>query len=235
MMDIETFVQQDGRDELVKQVRGMIDEMGIQYLYLQFVSITGRICGKGIPADHWETVARAGFPAGLRRNRQPVPEQTWRISGLRAAGKGAGRYPGAGNLLPAALGQAGRPDLVHPVSQPGRARGSRRLPDLRQPRQSAPHPRAVPGRSRRPAPAPRHRAGDDVAQAGRGRQAGRRLLETLLLPYRPVREPASGLHAGDRIFPGDGAGHDPGGSRGRARPARAQLHLRRRAGAPPIG
>ena len=61
MMDIETFVQQDGRDELVKQVRGMIDEMGIQYLYLQFVSITGRICGKGIPADHWETVAERGF------------------------------------------------------------------------------------------------------------------------------------------------------------------------------
>ena len=61
MMDIETFVKQDGRDELVKQVRGMIDEMGIQYLYLQFVSITGRICGKGIPADHWETVAERGF------------------------------------------------------------------------------------------------------------------------------------------------------------------------------
>ena len=61
MMDIETFVKQDGRGELVKQVRGMIDEMGIQYLYLQFVSITGRICGKGIPADHWESVAERGF------------------------------------------------------------------------------------------------------------------------------------------------------------------------------
>ncbi|MCY4592979.1 MAG: glutamine synthetase, partial [Alphaproteobacteria bacterium] len=61
MMDIETFVQQDGRDELVKQVREMIDEKGVQYLYLQFVSITGRICGKGIPADHWETVAERGF------------------------------------------------------------------------------------------------------------------------------------------------------------------------------
>ena len=61
MMDIEAFVQEDGRDDLVKQVRGKIDEMGIQYLYLQFVSITGRICGKGIPADHWETVAERGF------------------------------------------------------------------------------------------------------------------------------------------------------------------------------
>ena len=61
MMDIEAFVKQDGRDELVRQVREMIDERGVQYLYLQFVSITGRICGKGIPADHWETVAERGF------------------------------------------------------------------------------------------------------------------------------------------------------------------------------
>jgi glutamine synthetase len=60
-MDIETFVQQDGRGDLVRQVREKIDEMGIQYLYLQFVSITGRICGKGIPADHWESVAERGF------------------------------------------------------------------------------------------------------------------------------------------------------------------------------
>ena len=38
-----------------------IDELGIEYLYLQFVSVTGRICGKGIPADHWESVAEKGF------------------------------------------------------------------------------------------------------------------------------------------------------------------------------
>ena len=59
--DLERFVNQDGRDELVKQVRAKIDELGIRYLYLQFVSVTGRICGKGIPADHWEQVAERGF------------------------------------------------------------------------------------------------------------------------------------------------------------------------------
>ena len=59
--DLETFVNQPGRDDLVKQVRAKIDELGIEYLYLQFVSITGRICGKGIPADHWESVAEKGF------------------------------------------------------------------------------------------------------------------------------------------------------------------------------
>ncbi|MGI9406925.1 MAG: hypothetical protein ACR2O4_11200, partial [Hyphomicrobiaceae bacterium] len=59
--DLEQYVVQDGRDELVKEVRAKIDQLGIEYLYLQFVSITGKIMGKGIPADHWEQVAKKGF------------------------------------------------------------------------------------------------------------------------------------------------------------------------------
>ena len=61
MTDIEAFVEAPGRDRLVKQVRDKINEQEIEYLYLQFVSVTGRICGKGIPADHWERVAERGF------------------------------------------------------------------------------------------------------------------------------------------------------------------------------
>ena len=61
MTDIESFVEAPGRDAQVKAVRKKINELGIEYLYLQFVSVTGRICGKGIPADHWETVAERGF------------------------------------------------------------------------------------------------------------------------------------------------------------------------------
>ena len=60
-MDVENFIEQDGRAELVKEVRAKIDALGIEYLYLQFVSITGKIMGKGIPSDHWETVAQKGF------------------------------------------------------------------------------------------------------------------------------------------------------------------------------
>ena len=59
--DLERFVEQEGRGDLVKQVRAKIDELGIEYLYMQFVSVTGRICGKGIPADHWESIAKKGF------------------------------------------------------------------------------------------------------------------------------------------------------------------------------
>ncbi len=61
MTDLETHVAQDGRDEMVRQVRHKIDELGITYIYYQFVSVTGRIVGKGIPADHWEQTAARGF------------------------------------------------------------------------------------------------------------------------------------------------------------------------------
>ena len=59
--DLDAYVNTEGRDELVKQVRSKINELGISYIYYQFISVTGRIVGKGIPADHWESVAEKGF------------------------------------------------------------------------------------------------------------------------------------------------------------------------------
>src|SRR5437899_10524471 len=47
MTDLEAHVSQKGRKELVKQVRAKINELGIQYIYYQLVSVTGRIGGKG--------------------------------------------------------------------------------------------------------------------------------------------------------------------------------------------
>ena len=61
MSDLEAHVSAKGRAELVRQVREKIDQLGIQYIYYQFVSVTGRIVGKGIPADHWERTAERGF------------------------------------------------------------------------------------------------------------------------------------------------------------------------------
>ncbi|MCY4542197.1 MAG: glutamine synthetase, partial [Rhodobacteraceae bacterium] len=60
-MDITRFVEAEGRAEQVREVRSKIDQLGIEYLYLQFVSVTGKVMGKGIPADHWESVASKGF------------------------------------------------------------------------------------------------------------------------------------------------------------------------------
>ena len=61
MTDLEAHVNREGRADLVKDVRAKIEELGITYIYYQFVSVTGRIVGKGIPADHWESVAERGF------------------------------------------------------------------------------------------------------------------------------------------------------------------------------
>ncbi|HEY2340958.1 MAG TPA: hypothetical protein VGH75_10545, partial [Steroidobacteraceae bacterium] len=61
MTELEAHVNAPGRAELVKEVRERIDQLGIQYVYYQFVSVTGRIVGKGIPADHWERTAERGF------------------------------------------------------------------------------------------------------------------------------------------------------------------------------
>ena len=59
--DLERFVDQDGRREAVAEVAGRIAADGITYIYFQFVSVTGRVMGKGIPAAHWESVATKGF------------------------------------------------------------------------------------------------------------------------------------------------------------------------------
>ena len=61
MTDLEKHVNQPGRDKLVKKVREKINELGITYIYYQFISVTGRVVGKGIPADHWERTAEKGF------------------------------------------------------------------------------------------------------------------------------------------------------------------------------
>ena len=59
--DIEAFIGQEGRDKAIQEVRKQIDAEGVEYMYYQFVSVTGRIMGKGIPAEHWENIASKGF------------------------------------------------------------------------------------------------------------------------------------------------------------------------------
>lgn len=61
LTDLEAYVAAENRPELVRQVRAKIDELGIQYIYYQFISVTGRIVGKGVPASHWEAIAERGI------------------------------------------------------------------------------------------------------------------------------------------------------------------------------
>src|SRR5207253_2749571 len=59
--DLDRFVAEEGRDALIAEVRRRIDAEGVTYVYYQFASVTGRIMGKGVPAPHWESIARKGF------------------------------------------------------------------------------------------------------------------------------------------------------------------------------
>ena len=61
MTDLEKHVNKPGRDKLVKQVRAKINELGVEYIFFQFISVTGRVVGKGIPSDHWERTCEKGF------------------------------------------------------------------------------------------------------------------------------------------------------------------------------
>ncbi len=61
MTDLDRHVSQPGRDKLVKQVRAKINELGVEYIFFQFISVTGRVVGKGIPTDHWERTCEKGF------------------------------------------------------------------------------------------------------------------------------------------------------------------------------
>ena len=65
MTDLEKHVNRPGRDKQVKKVREKINELGITYIYYQFISVTGRVVGKGIPADHWERTAEKDIADGV--------------------------------------------------------------------------------------------------------------------------------------------------------------------------
>ncbi|MEV7006572.1 glutamine synthetase family protein [Streptosporangium sp. NPDC051022] len=60
MTDIDDFLDRTGRPDDVAHVRKLIDTLDIEYIYVQYVTVTGRVVGKGMPAAHWERVAESG-------------------------------------------------------------------------------------------------------------------------------------------------------------------------------
>ena len=161
--DLERFVEAEGRAERVKDVRKKIDAEGVTYVYYQFISVTGRIMGKGVPSPHWETIAQKGFQlvygstANLFTDRHGnyigYGPEAWELVG----------DPRAGDLRGAAVGQPRRPRLVHVLPQPRGPRRAGRVSHLRLPRQPAADPGGVRGADRH-APPRRDGAGDDVAR-----------------------------------------------------------------------
>ena len=231
--DIEQFVEQSGRDAAIKEVRRQIDAEGVTYMYYQFVSVTGRIMGKGIPAKHWETIARKGF--------QLVYGSTANLFVDRE-----GNYIGYG---PEARELVGLPDVETFCVLPWDRKTARVFCTLFRGREeevdggafltsdcrgnlkrlhdeftaeTGLHLRAG------------HRARDDVAEDQPGRHAfGRRQDQAVLLPHRSVLGAPADHPQGDGVRHRDGPRHDPGRPRGRPRSARAELHVRQGRVRPP--
>ena len=170
--DLERFVAADGRDDAIASVRRRIDAEGVTYIYYQFISVTGRIMGKGVPAAHWESMAKKGFQlvygstANLFTDRYGeyigYGPEAWELVGIPE--------PETFQVLPWDKKVA----RVWCTCFRGREdeKDGGVVPDLRLPQQ----PQADPGGVReehRPAPARRHRARDDVAE-DEGRRHARR-------------------------------------------------------------
>jgi len=58
--DIEAFTANPLRAERVRQVSEKIKALGVEHIYYQFISATGRVMGKSAPAAHWEGLAAKG-------------------------------------------------------------------------------------------------------------------------------------------------------------------------------
>ena len=235
-MDVETYCDAPGRGESIERVRAKIDELGIDFIYYQYISITGRVMGKAAPAPHWETMAAKGV-------------QTW--------------YGGLTNVLPDRAGNLlGFPPNAHELVAipdpdtfcrlPWNKRAARVFCTVFHGREEDENPGGFMEEDCRGNLRRVHaRFGDDhdglgddhdglhmrhgcepeMAWLNKGPDGmpRRRADQAAGLPYRPVRGALPRLHEGDRLRPGHGPRHDPGRPRGRAGPVGAQLHLRRRA------
>src|SRR5919198_5079595 len=50
-----------GRHEKIQQIRKLINERGIKYIFFQQVSVSGHVNGKGVSSTIWEKVAEEGY------------------------------------------------------------------------------------------------------------------------------------------------------------------------------
>jgi len=58
--DVDGFLSCASRTALVSRVSAQIRKLGIERIYFQLVSLTGRVMGKSVPARYWEEYAEKG-------------------------------------------------------------------------------------------------------------------------------------------------------------------------------
>jgi glutamine synthetase len=80
--DIDGYLNNPGRGELVEAVRRKIDALEIDYIYYQYISITGRIMGKAVPSRHWETQAFKGVQTFMGGVTNVFPDRRGNLIGF---------------------------------------------------------------------------------------------------------------------------------------------------------
>jgi glutamine synthetase len=82
--DYHRDVDAPGRDALVKRVRSKIDALGVDFIYYQYISITGRVMGKAAPSRHWESQARKGVQTWMGGVANVAPNFKGELIGFNA-------------------------------------------------------------------------------------------------------------------------------------------------------
>ena len=129
--DLEQFVDADGRAERVAEVRRQIDAAGITYIYYQFISVTGRIMGKGVPAPHWESMAQKGFQLVYGSTANLFVDRHGEYIGYGPEAWELVGDPRARDVHASAVGPEGRARVVHVLPRPRGSGGRRVVPHAR--------------------------------------------------------------------------------------------------------
>lgn len=82
--DYHRELEVPGRADRVARVRAKIEALGIEHIYYQYVSITGRVMGKAAPARHWETQARKGVQTWMGGVTNVLPNFRGELIGFSA-------------------------------------------------------------------------------------------------------------------------------------------------------
>ena len=118
MSDLQDYLNDPARDALIMQVRKKIDELGVNAIYYQYISITGRIMGKIIPVRHWERMAGTGMQTWLGGVTNVFADKEGNLIGFAPNASDTTRPARSGHFLPATLEQASRAGVLHGVFQP---------------------------------------------------------------------------------------------------------------------
>lgn len=82
--DYHREIADPARQERVARVREKIDKLGVEYIYYQYVTITGRVLGKAVPARHWEQTAKKGIQTWLGGITNLAPDMNGQLIGFSA-------------------------------------------------------------------------------------------------------------------------------------------------------